>query len=88
MESINEIKEKLNQNILSKHITYNIINNKKKNLFFFFIVDQNYKDKIEISFKNKNDIINPNSLIIKSYDFTEKKFIFKSNLKRYLFFMN
>ena len=88
MKSNNNQLEKLTKIIPSKQIFYNIENKKCKNkyLFFCFIVDQNYKDKIEIFFENKKNIIKPDSLNVKSYDFLEKKFIFKSNLKRFLYF--
>ena len=88
MKSINNQLEKLNKIIPSKQISYNIENKKCKNKYFFFcfIIYKNYKDKIEIFFENKKNIIKPDSLNIKSYDFLEKRFIFKSNLKRFLYF--
>ena len=89
MKSKNNIalNKKSNNIVPSGQITYNIINKKDKNkkVFFCFIVDQNDKDKIDISLSHKNGIIKPNSQIVKSYDFLEKKGLFK-NLKRFLYF--
>ena len=81
MKSENKIliNEKIqNNNIPSKQIVFNIPNKKNKNklLFLCFIVDKNYKDKIDISLNYKNDIIKPKSIIIKYYDFIKKNFFF------------
>ena len=88
MKSKNNKSEKLNEIIPSKQIYYNIKNKKSKNKYFFFcfIVDQKYKDKIEVSFKNKENIIRPDSLRVKYYDFPEQRYYLFFKSKRFLYF--
>ena len=87
MKSKNNKSEKLNEIIPSKQISYNIENKKSKNKYFFcFIIDQKYKDKIEVSFKHKENIIKPDSLRVKSYDFPEQRYYLFFKSKRFLYF--
>ena len=88
MKSKNNKSEKLNEIIPSKQISYNIKNKKSKNKYFFFcfIVDQKYKDKFEVSFKHKENIIKPYSLRVKSYDFPEQRYYLFFKSKRFLYF--
>ena len=88
MKSKNNKSEKLNEIIPSKQISYNIKNKKSKNKYFFFcfIVDQKYKDKVEVSFKHKENIIKPDSLRVKSYDFPEQRYYLFFKSKRFLYF--
>jgi hypothetical protein len=89
MKSKNNKLEKLNKIIPSKQISYNIENKKSKNKYFFFcfVVDQSYRDKIDISFLHKENIIKPDSLIVNLMIFPNKNIIFFLKQKEFFIFM-